>query len=189
MSRLDLAWKLVERGFAVFPCKNGEKVPACWQGVKEATKDVQQVRKFFEGKKLVNIGIATGEISQVVVIDDDTYKGGSLQELIEKFGPLPETFTIRTRAGGSHLYFKYPQGIDDLRCHNGVIHPHVDLRANGGYVLAEESFVGKDANGPEGYHVVEKDVPMAELPAGWVAEWEALSAKTKLRTKKNAKVA
>lgn len=184
MGKLELALKLIDRGFAVFPCKDGEKVPACWQGVKERTRDKEKVYDFFGGVKPLNVGIATGEISGIVVIDDDTYKGGSMQELEYKFGVLPETFTVKTRAGGKHLYFKYPVGVDDLRCHNGMIHPYVDLRANGGYVLSEDSWVVKDGNGPDGFHTVEKDVPMAELPVGWLNEWEALSAKTKMRSKK-----
>jgi Bifunctional DNA primase/polymerase, N-terminal len=186
LDSLSIAKGGLDGGFSVFPCKYGEKVPACWKGVLDATTNYDAVKKMFDGKTL-NVGIATGWPSGVLVIDDDTYKGGSFAELEALYGKLPPTYMVRTRAGGRHFYFRAPLLID-LRCHNGMIHPHVDLRANGGYVLAAGSFVTADANGPAGTHHVEVDALFAELPYGWLKKWEELSENTRKRQKKKPAV-
>ena len=56
-----------------------------------------------------DIGFLCGEINKMVVIDNDT--GMTLDEFRKhvesKFGPLPETWTVKTASGGQHLYYRY----------------------------------------------------------------------------------
>lgn len=192
-NKLDTALALLKRGYAVFPCRVLEKRPATWRGFLDASKEESQIREWFTDSHK-NIGIATGQASGVAVIDFDYYKvqedkPSSLQLLAERLGTLPQTRAVRTRAGGLHLYFKYPEGRD-LRSYNGQIIEHVDLRANGGYVLSEGCEVNADKNGPYGEHRLVCDCEPATLPAAWVYAWEALNARQDaLAAKKKAKEA
>lgn len=172
---IDKALELLGRGWALFPCVCMEKRPATRHGFLDASKDESQIIKWF-GTGDKNIGVRTGTESGIVVVDDDKYKGTNMIELILLLGELPPTYAVKTRAGGYHFYYKYPKGRD-LRSYNGKLAPHVDLKANGGYVIAEGSCVAADKNGPSGYHKVVNDIAIAELPDRWVNKWESLNVK------------
>ena len=130
-----------------------------------------------------NIGIATGP-SGLLVIDLDRPKPGEvpppewalpgigdgadvLAELCQRHGqPLPfETFMVRTRRGGLHLYFTAPPGVR-LGNTNGRNERGlgwlIDTRGHGGYVLAPGSYV--DLPDGTGRYQVAYDRPPAPLP-------------------------
>ena len=172
----ETAKALLARGWKIFPVVPGFKFPACPHGFLDATDDPEQIGAWF-GRGNKNIGLATGDASGVVVIDFDSYKEectSALQVLMDKLGNLPQTYTVQTRAGGWHLYFKKPEGFD-LRSYNNVIAKGVDLRANGGYVLTEGCYVKDDKYGPGGSYTVRRDLPIAELPKEWAEAWQALN--------------
>ena len=69
---------------------------------------------------------------------------------------LPPTLTVTTPSGGWHLYYRYPEG--GLRSKNGIF-PGIDLKADGGYVLAAGSSIdGKF------YEYVDPEAHIAALP-------------------------
>ncbi|MFF3206650.1 bifunctional DNA primase/polymerase [Streptomyces sp. NPDC002962] len=126
-----------------------------------------------------NVGIATGPAG-LLVIDLDLPKDDSdtppeewagtadgldvFAVLCEHAGErLPtETYTVRTRRGGQHLYFTAPEGTT-LRSGAGVLGWKVDTRAWGGYVLAAGSTVqGRP------YEVIH-EAPPIPLPA-WLCD-------------------
>lgn len=134
-----------------------------------------------------NIGIATGP-SGLIVIDLDVPKPGEeppprwrtpgindgadvLAVLCEEHGqPFPwETFVVRTRRGGLHLYFEAPPGVG-LRCTSGRTDGGlgwlIDTRANGGYVVGPGSVVSLP-DGTGRYEVTYDRTP-APLP-DWLA--------------------
>ena len=106
-----------------------------------ASKNETQIRNWWSQHPLANIGIATGTISNLFVLDIDT--GGektgfdSLSTLETKHGSLPATPRVRTGSGGEHFYF----WCDDPEMRNsaGKIGQNIDVRANGGYVVAPPS--------------------------------------------------
>ena len=107
-----LAKSLLDRGYAIFPVVPGFKFPANTNGFLEASSDTLTALPWFSGARR-NIGIATGDASGVVVIDLDLYKpecAVNYNELCDRLGYLPKTFTVQTRAGGQHLYFRKPEG-------------------------------------------------------------------------------
>lgn len=106
-------------------------------GVENATTDPSLVREWWALWPDANIGIATGDISGVIVLDIDAQHGGalSLTNLEAKNGKLPETWTVHTGGGGLHLYFEYVEGI---RNRVGVV-PGIDIRSDKGYVVAPPS--------------------------------------------------
>jgi hypothetical protein len=84
------------------------------------------------------VGIVTGAVSGLVVVDVDLRHGGdvSLEGLEREHGRIPTTVECRTGGGGRHLYFTHPGGL--IRNKVGLA-PGVDLRGDGGYVVAPPS--------------------------------------------------
>jgi len=123
----NAALAYAKRGWPVFPCRVGGKAPAFNRSFHSATINPAVIERWW-GAKPYNIGIATGAISGLWVVDIDP--GGVLDGL-----PL----TLEATTGrGRHLYFAYPQHAD-LRCTTSEIGPGIDTRGNGGYVIAPPS--------------------------------------------------
>ncbi|MEV8637348.1 bifunctional DNA primase/polymerase [Streptosporangium sp. NPDC051023] len=185
--QLRYALAAAARGWAVFPVAVGDKPPARgfadWES--NATTDLAIIRRWWT-RAPWNVGIACGP-SGLVVVDLDTPKPGKeglrppppwdlpgvtdgadvLAVICERAGqPLPfETFTVRTRRGGTHLYYTAPDGIrlgnteGDKGTGLGWL---IDTRAHGGYVLGPGSFVDRP-DGTGTYEVIH-NVPPAPLP-------------------------
>jgi len=151
-----------KRGLAVFPC-NG-KIPLTSNGYKDASSDSATVEKLFTAHPKANIGLVTGKVSGIFVLDIDIKNnaGGadSLSELEKINGPLPTTVESLTWSGGRHIFFKYPpQGIG---CRTGI-RPGIDIRGDGGYVIAPPSIVeGKPYSWEVSHHP--EGVPMVDAP-------------------------
>jgi hypothetical protein len=74
------------------------------------------------------------------VLDVDPDHGGdaSLKTLLHEHSPIPEGLVVQTGSGGRHLYFAHPGGI--VRNDTGRrLGPGLDVRADGGYVIAPPS--------------------------------------------------
>jgi hypothetical protein len=128
---LTAALALAAEDHAVFPCRP-DKRPATPHGFKDATRDPDTIRDLWRRWPGDLIGIATGEVSDLAVLDIDAKPNGR-DWWAEHRGHLPVTRTVRTRSGGLHLYFRHVSG---LRCSASVIAPAIDVRADGGYVIA-----------------------------------------------------
>lgn len=121
------------QGYRVFPLRAGDKRPAVRGGYKIATTDPNRIDAWTRQPSLErgNIGLATG--SGLVVIDVDPRNGGELDP------SWPETLTVRTPSGGWHLYYAAPEGGPIRSSADGRIARGVDVRAEGGYVVAPGS--------------------------------------------------
>ncbi len=129
-----------KRGWAVLPCKN--KIPLTPHGYKDASVDETVIRQMFANRRDVNIAIATGKMSGIFVVDVDVKNGAhgdeSLREMESEFGELPHTVESLTWSKGKHILFSYPKcGIG---CKTGV-RPGIDIRGDGGYVIAPPSVI------------------------------------------------
>ena len=117
-----------------------------------------------------NVGVRTGRVSGVVVVDEDSVKDGDLAPLWRELGiPEPFTPTVRTGSGGRHLYFAAP--ATPLGNSAGKLAPHVDVRGDGGQVVFVGSVhpdTGKLYRWAPG--LSPDDVPLAELPAALLAK-------------------
>lgn len=105
---------------------------------REASKDPNLITRWWHRWPDAGVGIATGKISNLVVIDIDPRHGGdaSLKELEASFGQLPKSFRVRTGGGGLHIYLRHP-GFE-IPNSTGLV-PGVDIRGNGGLVVAPPS--------------------------------------------------
>lgn len=117
-------------------CSSPGKHPiGSWKEYQQRHASEEEVRSWFRKHPHANVGIVTGEISGLVVLDIDGKEG--LENLAALNFEIPETFMVETGGGGQHHYFAYPPG--GLSNSASKIAPKVDIRADGGFVVAPPS--------------------------------------------------
>jgi hypothetical protein len=122
---------LIRSGLLCFPCYANKK-PATPRGFKDAANDEEVAHELWKlSPEAPLIGVPTGELSGLDVLDIDPRHGGSFW-LAEFESRLPRTRVHRTRSGGFHFFFRHLPG---LRCSTSKIAKGVDVRADGGYVI------------------------------------------------------
>ena len=132
------ALALAQRGVAVFPCRPRDKRPATPHGCKDGTKDPVVIEKWWHHEPEYNIGIATGSLSNLFVVDVDGFEAEKeLRKFEREHGELPATVKVTTPRGG-HLYFTWPRETP-VGNSVGKIAPGIDVRGESGYVLAPPS--------------------------------------------------
>lgn len=139
MSMSDVVHDYAGRGWSVIPIRPGDKRPLVrWEDFQHRRPSEAEVRAWFRSWPGAGIGIVTGAVSGLIVIDVDVRHGGAaaLEQLEREHGPVPATVECRTGGGGRHLYFGHPGGI--LRNKVGLA-PGIDIRGDGGYVVAPPS--------------------------------------------------
>jgi hypothetical protein len=137
---LEAALEYARRGWAVLPLKPRSKTPIGTKGVYDATSNADMIIRYWSEYPDANVGIRTGEASNLVVIDVDAKPGKrgdrTLASLIEQYGPLPTTAEVFTSGRGRHYYFKY---ADMTATGPGALGPDIDVQSEGGYVVAPPS--------------------------------------------------
>lgn len=135
---LSAALAYAARGWRVFPT-NGKR-PRIREWQKRATTDAAQIREWWQGWPVADIGIATGELSGLVVLDVDTKEDrrgdASLLNLIDRIGPLRFVAHAITGSGGDHFYLGWAPGIKNG---SDVLGLGLDIRSDGGFVVAPPS--------------------------------------------------
>jgi hypothetical protein len=154
-------------GWSVIPIESRGKRPLVrWQVYQHRRPAPTEINDWFRHWPDANIAVVTGVVSGVVVLDIDPRHGGdsSFQELERQHGPVTETVETRTGGGGRHLYFTHPGEI----LHNRVgIATGIDLRADGGYIVAPPSVHGSGE--PYRWERSPDVCGLASLP-GWLSE-------------------
>ena len=140
---LALALAYAKAGLPVFPCRaDGSKAPHTANGFHNATADVQQVRDWWSKWPDALVGLPTGAASGVSVVDLDLDKETSErigEANFAKSGVSREgVISNPTTSGGEHLYYRYnPEAPSHLNgSHTSHFAPKVDVRNDGGYVIA-----------------------------------------------------
>ncbi len=159
-SPFEGALEMFHRGFAVFPLLKNTKQPAVKWRKWAATATEEDIRGYHARRPDCNWGVALQEGKVAIDVDNKKGKHGgkNLQALEDKFGVLPETFTVKTPSGGFHLYF---QGDGSNTASS--LAPGVDTRAVGGFLVCP----GSKIDG-EPYTIVHDDA-VASLPL-WVSK-------------------
>jgi hypothetical protein len=136
----NAALAYARRGVPVFPCEPGGKRPLTYSGFWDATTDPRRIRGWWGRWPTANVGVPTGERSDLLVLDVDPRGDGfeSLAVLERKNGPLPKTSRARTGGGGVHVFFRYPAG-ETVRNSAGTLGSGLDVRGEGGYVVVPPS--------------------------------------------------
>lgn len=172
--QLANALAVIDRGWFVFPLPAGAKFPGShmkgWPD--RATNDPDRVARWWTRHPYDNPAVACGP-SGLVVIDPDQPKPDTppppegfehcangldmLAALVERAGqPPPATYTVRSARQGLHLYFTAPDGVEIRNSKLGWL---LDVRANGGYVVAAGALAHSRL------YIIEHDAPVAPLPA------------------------
>lgn len=119
----ELAASYAAGGQHVLPVR--DKRPLIAGGVRSASADATTIAQWWQRWPDAEVAIATGR--GLVVIDVDTRHGGSIDP------SWPSTMTATTPSGGWHLFYATTEAIP---CSVGRLAPGVDVRGEGGYVVA-----------------------------------------------------
>lgn len=150
-------------GYAIFPCIEGDKVPACAGGFKAATTDLNQIGAWFKENPNYNIAFEPGRIG-LATVDVERLGLSQLKEFCNGSGPLPKTFYNITPRGGQHLFFN-GSVPSIVRPFKGF---EIDTRGEGGYVLLPPS---RTADGE--YKTPDDNFEIADLPKWFSKRIEA----------------
>lgn len=134
---IKAAYKLSLKNLAIFPLQERSKEP--WKGSRgfmEATIDGDKIKAWWEAVPKANIGLPTGKINGLLILDIDGPAGEEslIQMLI--WGIMPPTLAVRT-GKGLQYYFRY--GGIDIHNSAGKLAKGIDVRGEGGYVVAPPS--------------------------------------------------
>ncbi len=166
---LPAALDYLARGWSVIPVRAREKRPLlAWQLYQQHHASEDDLRVWFARWPQANVGIVTGAVSGLVVVDIDRQHGGeeSIALLEREHGAMPRTVEAISGGGGRHMYYAHPAG----HVHNKVgLAPGVDLRGDGGMIVAPPSlhpsggrYVWRNGQAPN-------ELPLAPLPAWLLA--------------------
>lgn len=127
MTRNEHIKKYLSYGWCLVPVVKGEKRPAVisWKEYQTRKPTNEELQKWFSDPD-VGVGLITGKISGVTVIDEDSYKKEGNSSL-----GLTSPLIVNTGSGGRHLYFKYKEGSTNSV--NAEL--AVDVRSQGGFVV------------------------------------------------------
>ena len=126
-------------GWSVVPVQPRAKRPLVrWSPLQDAPPGRDDVERWYRRWPDANVGIVTGAVSGLVVLDVDIGHGGdeSLLRLEDDYAPLEPTLESLTGGGGRHLYFRHPGHAigNKVGFREGL-----DLRGDGGMVVAPPS--------------------------------------------------
>lgn len=150
----------------------GKRPLVSWTGYQRRTASEEEVRAWWTRWPDANIGIVTGRVSGIVVVDvDGTAGSGSLRNRA-----IPPTVVCAT-GRGHHYYFAHPGFNVANRTH---LLPGVDVRGEGGYVVAPPSTHENGKQYAWGQDSSPQDEELARVP-DWLAQlWRTDNLSTEL---------
>lgn len=152
-------------GFSVMPVgKDKKPLLKSWKQYQKTPATDEEIEKWWSMWPEANIGIITGEVSGISVIDIDT-KG--LEAPPTPVSMFPETFTVQTPSGGFHLYYRHVPGLS-ISANAYEKFPGVDIRSDGGFVVGPYSsldYKDKDGKRKTGDYQVVKNIQRVAFPS------------------------
>lgn len=129
----DLVEGYIDSGWSVLPVKPDEKRPYMtnWLQYTKTKPPKDKVLNWFHTLSGAGVGVVTGRVSNMVVLDVESYCPTPIEKLLEMY---PTQMYSRTGSGGYHLFYQYPMSM--ARVSNRVkLMDGVDLRADGGFIV------------------------------------------------------
>jgi hypothetical protein len=125
-------------GFSVIPVAKDKRPLIKWEAYQKQRPTEDEIKSWYEKWPDANVGIVTGMISKLAVIDLD--EPDKARPVLEELIPDSMLFPIsKTPSGGEHWYFY----CDNPRIRNNTrAIPGADLRGEGGFVVAPPSVNG-----------------------------------------------
>ena len=133
----DYARSYLELGWSIIPINPKNKRPYVkWESFQKNRPTDQDIQEWWNQYPKANIGVITGKISELIVIDIDSRIGREVFAVT--FGEIHDTISQNTgKDGGLHLFFKHPG--DKIYLNRAGMLEKVDVRADGGYVIVSPS--------------------------------------------------
>jgi hypothetical protein len=161
---LETALSYAEMGYSVIPITAGEKAPPLikWEQYQKEKANQKQIESWWQKWQTANVGIVTGEISGICVVDHDRYKPTYNEEIaLQYFPDNIITATATSPRNGLHLYFEWPgESIPGNPDMGGL--GSIDFRCDGNYIVAPPSVNG-DGN-PYSWIMDLRTTPLMRLP-------------------------
>lgn len=128
------ALELYDRGYSIIPLNPDSKKPKLesWKQYQTERPSREKVKKWFS--EPANIGIITGQVSNLLVLDLDSQDAIKWAKSHEFSGVTPSVITHR----GYHLYFEYPEDVE-LDSASYEPYPKAEVFGNAHYVVAPPS--------------------------------------------------
>ena len=149
------------------------------------TCDHDKLRYYYGQKPRAGVGIPTGPINDIFVVETDMKEAGhrgngeeALAILVAANGALPDTLMARSPSGSLHRYYRWPRdggpaiknSSNRIALPDGTLALGVDVRGDGGMVVAPPTRRG------DGVYVwINWGTPIADAPDWLVAACRAAS--------------
>lgn len=132
-SVLAQANEYVDQGWSILPVKPSEKRPYMtnWLQYQHTKATKEMADSWFTSLTGAGVGMVTGRISGVVVLDVESYCNIPIDELLCRY---PTQMISRTGTGGYHLFYLYPNGVSKIANRVGIFEG-ADIRADGGFIV------------------------------------------------------
>lgn len=129
----DLIKGYVDSGWSILPVKPDEKRPYMtnWLQYMHTKATPKMVDNWFKSLSGAGVGVVTGKISNIVVLDVENYCKTPIEDLLKKY---PTQMVARSGSGGWHLYYQYPTGVSKVSNRVGIFEG-ADLRGDGGFIV------------------------------------------------------
>jgi len=134
---LSYALGYADLGWSVIPLKRDKKPYESWLKYQNVRANKTQINNWWKKWPEANIGIVTGKISGLVVIDMDSAAGQVA--LDAALGEIPATISQKTgKPNAAHLFFSHPGNGNSFSNMARVIQD-TDVRGDGGYCMVAPS--------------------------------------------------
>jgi len=170
----ETALRYAELGYPVFPCAPGAKTPLTEHGHLDAATDPNQIETWWTERPSANVAIATGGLVVIDVDAESTWLTDAPKRAME-LAVAPLSLTAND---GRQYVFRQPPG-KVWRNTTGRIAPHVDTRADGGYIVVPPSVLtgGKAYRWAEGMALDDSPENLPEPPPWLAGELDRLATR------------
>lgn len=143
---VELALSYLKKGWSVLPCGKNKTPLVSWKEFQTRFPTEEEVKKWFEIYPDAQVGIVTGKISNLTVVDAE--KGADPSFLPQ------DTMIVGTGGQGYHYLYLYEPGVTN----KARIKELIDIRSEGGYIVAAGSVSEK------GPYTILQDKPLLPFP-------------------------
>lgn len=169
-----------QTGWNVIPLKNYSKNPASanssWKDLQERMSTDEEFEKMFDRDDLTGLGLITGKVSNVYVLDEDSYKEGG------RTINTPSPMLAQSASGGRHHYRQYNPDVAQIGTRDGI---YVEGKGQGGFVVLPPSqAIGHDGKTVGTYSWLKK-CPVDKIPMLTKEDLTGLGGEVKEKLNRN----
>ncbi len=167
----NIIYQYINNRYSLIPVDHKKRPCIYWKKYQYQRATAEEILKWHTQFDTLNIGIVTGSISQLAVIDvDDITLLPALKEIVPE---IEETTRVKTNRG-YHYYFNL--NGRDVKSSNTLFGIPLELKSNGNYIIAPPSVI----NG----YTYTYEVPLSEISP--IPEALTLKGNDKISDKRSA---